>query len=219
MIIRPRVLLAILLLIVALQLAACDRLSPPAPVDNAGPGVDLSDPDVGGGVGEDTGPQTPVPTPTVTPENSPRLDATMAAVASFPPPATAGSQPPTAEPATPAPTIAPTAEPPTPPPTALPSATPESSPTSPVETIHVVQPGENLYRIGLIYGLSWVAIAEYNGIVNPDAIMEGQELRIPPAPTSTPEAQSAAPTTDDGPQTAAVEPLTVVCGRPSLAGI
>ncbi len=67
------------------------------------------------------------------------------------------------------------------------TATPAASPTAAGERIHVVQPGENLYRIGLQYGLSWVAIAEYNGITNPDAISAGQELRIPPSPTATAE--------------------------------
>jgi len=73
-------------------------------------------------------------------------------------------------------------------PTAAATATPAASPTAAGERIHVVQPGENLYRIGLQYGLSWLAIAEYNGITNPDAISAGQELRIPPSPTATPTA-------------------------------
>jgi LysM repeat protein len=95
----------------------------------------------------------------------------------------------------------PTAEPPTA--AAQPAApTPEPSPTAAGEIIHVVQPGENLYRIGLQYGLSWVVIAQYNGIVDPNAIVVGQELRIPPAPTLTPVVQSLAPATDDGQQTA-----------------
>jgi LysM repeat protein len=76
-----------------------------------------------------------------------------------------------------------------------------------------VQAGENLYRIGLQYGLSWVAIAEYNGITDPNAIYVGQELRIPPGPTPTATATTAAaapaaPTTvaADAPQPATVEP-------------
>ncbi|HLA44321.1 MAG TPA: LysM domain-containing protein, partial [Aggregatilineales bacterium] len=32
---------------------------------------------------------------------------------------------------------------------------------------HVVQPGENLYRIALRYGVSVQAIAQANGIANP----------------------------------------------------
>ncbi len=59
---------------------------------------------------------------------------------------------------------------------------------------HVVQPGENLYRIGLQYGISWVVLAEANNITNPNRIVVGQELTIPsesdgddePTPTPTP---------------------------------
>ena len=58
---------------------------------------------------------------------------------------------------------------------------------------HVVQPGENLYRIGLQYGISWVALAQANNITNPNRILVGQTLTIPSAsddgdtPTPTPE--------------------------------
>ncbi|MDX1413115.1 MAG: LysM peptidoglycan-binding domain-containing protein [Candidatus Promineifilaceae bacterium] len=44
---------------------------------------------------------------------------------------------------------------------------------------HVVQPGENLYRIGLQYGCSVEQMAAHNGIVNPAAISVGQVLNIP----------------------------------------
>ncbi len=179
----PRRSLWIALLLIALPaVTACGLLRPPAAPDNAGPGVDLSDPEVGGGVGVATGPQTPIPTATATREDSPRLDATAAAGATFPP---ATAPPTVAAPAEPG--LTPAVEPILPP-TAEPTATPEPSPTPPSEIIHQVQAGENLYRIGLIYGLSWAAIAAYNGIANPDAITTGQELRIPPTPTPTPEA-------------------------------
>lgn len=186
-----RRLLAVLLFIALLSAAACDRLEPASP----DPGLDFSDPDVGGGVGVDNGPETPIPTATPTNESSPRLDATAEALATFPPASptlAATAAPPTAAPLpteTPAPVETPlppaaeaTAEP-------APSTTPESA----GEIIHIVQPGENLYRIGLQYGLSWAAIAEYNGITNADAISAGQELRIPPTPTPTAEARSDAP--------------------------
>jgi LysM repeat protein len=48
------------------------------------------------------------------------------------------------------------------------------------ERIHIVQAGENLYRIGLIYGLTIEELATYNGMTNPDVLDVGQELRIPP---------------------------------------
>lgn len=50
-------------------------------------------------------------------------------------------------------------------------------------TSYVVQPGDNLFRIGLQFGISWRQIAEANGIVNPNSIRVGQVLKIP---TSTP---------------------------------
>jgi LysM repeat protein len=44
---------------------------------------------------------------------------------------------------------------------------------------HVVQPGENLYRIALRYGVSMDAIIAANNIENPRRIFSGQELVIP----------------------------------------
>jgi LysM repeat protein len=44
---------------------------------------------------------------------------------------------------------------------------------------HVVQVGENLFRIALKYGTTVEAIAAANGIVNPNRIYEGQQLIIP----------------------------------------
>jgi len=46
-------------------------------------------------------------------------------------------------------------------------------------TIHIVQPGENLFRISLRYGTTVDAIAKANNIVNPWFIYVGQELKIP----------------------------------------
>ncbi|MBN1136905.1 MAG: LysM peptidoglycan-binding domain-containing protein [Anaerolineae bacterium] len=45
--------------------------------------------------------------------------------------------------------------------------------------IHVVAPGENLFRISLQYGLPFVSVAAYNGIPAPYTIHVGQEIRIP----------------------------------------
>ena len=47
--------------------------------------------------------------------------------------------------------------------------------------VHIVQPGENLYRIGLLYNISWVRLAEFNGLTNANYIQAGQALRIPSA--------------------------------------
>ena len=44
---------------------------------------------------------------------------------------------------------------------------------------HVVQPGENLFRIALKYGTTVEAISAANSIVNPSLIFAGQKLTIP----------------------------------------
>lgn len=58
-----------------------------------------------------------------------------------------------------------------------PSPTPTPSPLT--ETTYIVKPGDNLYRIGLNYGISWVQIAEANGLDRPNMIIVGSELKIP----------------------------------------
>lgn len=45
--------------------------------------------------------------------------------------------------------------------------------------VHIVQRGENLFRIGLKYGVPWQDIAQANGIVNPNRLVAGQKLVIP----------------------------------------
>lgn len=47
--------------------------------------------------------------------------------------------------------------------------------------VHVVQPGENLYRISLHYGVNMHELATENGIVNVDCLSVGQRLVIPRA--------------------------------------
>lgn len=59
-------------------------------------------------------------------------------------------------------------------------ATPEGDGESGEERVHVVQAGENLYRIGLQYGVSWTVLAEYNNLANANDIEVGQQIRIPP---------------------------------------
>jgi LysM repeat protein len=48
-----------------------------------------------------------------------------------------------------------------------------------VETTHVVQAGDNLFRIGLRYGCDDDLLAQYNGIPNKNVISVGQVIRIP----------------------------------------
>jgi LysM repeat protein len=66
-------------------------------------------------------------------------------------------------------------------------------------TTHVVQPGENLFRIALSYGTTWPVLAAYNGIANPNLIYVGQVLKIPAGGT-TPSPQPQ-PTTQPQPST------------------
>ena len=58
------------------------------------------------------------------------------------------------------------------------------------QTIYVVQPGDNLFRISLRFNTSMAAIAQANGITNYNLIYAGTQLIIPtgttPVPTPTP---------------------------------
>ncbi|MDX9953690.1 MAG: LysM domain-containing protein [Anaerolineae bacterium] len=47
-------------------------------------------------------------------------------------------------------------------------------------TVHVVQPGENLFRIALLYQLDYDYLARYNGITDPTLVYVGQQIKIPP---------------------------------------
>ena len=55
----------------------------------------------------------------------------------------------------------------------------QPSPTSGGATTHVVQPGDNLFRIALRYNMSYLALAQHNSIANPASIYVGQVIRIP----------------------------------------
>lgn len=61
--------------------------------------------------------------------------------------------------------------------------------------VHTVQPGENLFRIGLKYGVGWQAIMQANGLSSTN-IYVGQQLKIPSggaAATALTEATVSAP--------------------------
>lgn len=67
--------------------------------------------------------------------------------------------------------------------------------------IHVVQPGENLFRISLRYGVSIGSIAQANGITNTGLIYVGQQLSIPGTTGGTtppPTDGGTTPPPDDG---------------------
>jgi LysM repeat protein len=49
----------------------------------------------------------------------------------------------------------------------------------PASGVHIVQSGENLFRIGLLYGFDVNTLAAANGLANPNRIYVGQRLIIP----------------------------------------
>jgi LysM repeat protein len=49
-------------------------------------------------------------------------------------------------------------------------------------TTYVVRPGDNLFLIGLPYGLQWTEIAAVNDLDNPNDLTVGQEIIIPAVP-------------------------------------
>jgi LysM repeat protein len=85
------------------------------------------------------------------------------------------------------------------------------TPPAPAPPTHIVQPGENLYRIALRYSTTAMALAEANGITHPAQVYVGQALVIPggtaadiPSPTATAQPTSApepAPTSTPTPTT------------------
>ena len=63
--------------------------------------------------------------------------------------------------------------------------------------IHIVQAGENLYRIGLRYGVTAQTLAELNGIYDPGRVVVGQTLIVPgnrAAPAAAPQPGHSAAT-------------------------
>ncbi len=74
------------------------------------------------------------------------------------------------------------------------------------QTEHTVQPGENLFRIGLRYGISWTEIAQANGIAG-NQIYIGQVLVIPGLNDSAPAATAVpVPTAASAPSTPTIQP-------------
>jgi LysM repeat protein len=59
------------------------------------------------------------------------------------------------------------------------ASAPVYSPASTAQSYHVVQAGENLFRVALRYGLSVQALAAANNIVNVSQVYVGQRLLIP----------------------------------------
>jgi LysM repeat protein/uncharacterized protein YvpB len=59
------------------------------------------------------------------------------------------------------------------------------------QVTHIVQPGENLFRIALRYGLTADQVARANGISDPSRIYVGQRLLIPIAGSAVPPVSAA----------------------------
>jgi LysM repeat protein len=71
----------------------------------------------------------------------------------------------------------------------IPTGSGSASPTTSSSSVHIVQRGENLFRIALRYGTTVRALAAANGIVNANRVYAGQRLVIPGRAT-TPSAPS-----------------------------
>jgi LysM repeat protein len=73
-------------------------------------------------------------------------------------------------------------------------------------TVHIVQPGENMFRISLMYGTTIEAIAAANGIRNPWFIYVGQRLIIPVPGGPLPPGPGPVPPPQPGGRTHVVQP-------------
>lgn len=165
-----------LLLVLSMILVACERPIPGSDTDETTTDV-TPDPNTGGGEPVDNGAETAVDQPTAVPEEAEPSEGDTPRVEEE---ATATPEPSAEEPAADE-TAAETTE----------ETTPEAEETAAEETTaeetaadipatHTVQAGENLYRIGLKYGISWVKLAEYNGLANANMIKVGQVLKLAP---------------------------------------
>ncbi|MEJ2749490.1 MAG: LysM peptidoglycan-binding domain-containing protein [Anaerolineae bacterium] len=159
-----------LLLVLGLVLVACER---PIPGSDTGETTTDVTPDANAGGGEPTtGGQEAAPT--TAPAATESSEGDTPRVEEEP---TATPEPQTDEQTAESGTEETTAEPTT----AVEATATESSPETPTAgtpATHTVQAGENLYRIGLKYGISWVKLAEYNGLANPNMIKVGQVLKL-----------------------------------------
>lgn len=82
-----------------------------------------------------------------------------------------------------------------------PATTTTEQPTTTTTTntgTHTVVAGENLYRIGLQYGVSWVVLAQYNNLPNANSLVVGQVLRIPTVVPDTTATPTPVPVPSDG---------------------
>ena len=166
--------------------STADTPIPPPPTDVPAP-TEPVDGSGGGGPGDDVDPTEPPRTGDQQP-GYPAPTETTAPVPTIVPPtatiATDQNQNPTVTEEPAATNEAPTEVPPTTAPTSTPEPAPPGTPSvqqpdTVTDIFHTVQPGENLYRIGLQYNVSWTVLQLYNGLPNANSIKVGQVIRIP----------------------------------------
>jgi LysM repeat protein len=84
------------------------------------------------------------------------------------------------------------------------------------DQIYIVRPGETLSVIAARYGISYLQLARYNGIANPNLIRSGQRLRIPsrtsaPITVVAPPSVNRPPATEQPPATTRSLPSPAAC--------
>src|SRR5687767_2436617 len=82
--------------------------------------------------------------------------------------------------------------------TPAPAPAPAPSNPAPSGASYTVQPGDSLSGIGARFGVSYQAIAQANGITNPNRIYPGQRLTIPGRSGPAPVDPTPAPTPNGG---------------------
>lgn len=98
-----------------------------------------------------------------------------------------------------------------PPPVTEPAVVADPPLTAASEVVHVVQPGETLFKIGLKYNLAWATIQAANGIIG-TKIYAGQRLVIPGGASTANTADGDSATSDLASSAAEVEPASAPSG-------
>ena len=109
-------------------------------------------------------------------------------------PAVAASAPEKREPAVPATAAAAPPQPPSSPVERPAAVSPPAGVKPPSDAlVHIVEAGQNLYRIALKYGVSWPVLQQANSLPSPDRVAAGQRLVIPAGGASGSVAPAAPP--------------------------
>jgi len=180
---KPRIFLLLSMLVVlGLTVTGCYKEAAPDVTPTAAGGVQVAPPAEEG---------TPNPAEmAATAEANSTLAAQSAEETQVAPTAEAPTQPPATATSSPVPAATPVPATPVPATPAAGTPVPTSQPASAGQVTHVVQRGENLFRIALRYNTTVEAVANANGITNPALIYVGQKLVIspqgvqPPAPSA-----------------------------------